>query len=78
MANRTRLDSLQVGERFKFDSLESSPTYIHRGFEPRSGMQGYTKDMGPNSIRGDVWSLAEGSQYVVPLDPPPSLETPSE
>jgi hypothetical protein len=72
--NRTRLDSLQVGERFKMDSLEDSPVYIHRGYDARSGMQGYTRDVGPNSIRGDVWSLAEGSCYVVPLDTPPPVQ----
>lgn len=73
MTNRTRLDSLRVGERFKFDTLESSPTYVHKGYDARNGMQAYTRDMGANSIRNDVPSLAEGSRYVVPLDPPPAI-----
>lgn len=72
MTNRTRLDSLQVGERFKMTEADTN-VYIHMGYDAPSRLQRYRKDQGPLSVRGDHGSLGEGSTYVVPMDAPPEV-----
>lgn len=66
MANRTRLDSLRVGEKFSFHP--GGTKWEHLGFDAQSGMQKYVM-----ANHGSYVRLAYGSEYVIPLDPPPPV-----
>lgn len=66
MANKTRLDSLTVGERFKFSTGPYAPIYVFNGTDAFGEMK-YT---GPS---GQQYASRWGGTYVVPLDPPPPV-----
>lgn len=65
MTNKTRLDSLQVGERFKLFEGTSVVTYIHMGVNAEGGQN--------VRMPSGVLVPMEGSRYVIPLDPPPAI-----
>lgn len=66
MSNRTRLDSLQIGERFKMD-LADSETYVSRGVDHL-----YPHMTKVQRVGGVPCTSYDGGRYVISLDPPPA------
>ena len=68
MTNRTRLDSLRLGERFTFN--EDGVAFIHMGTSPSNPTeQMYRQEPPAYPITG----YAPGAQMVISLDSPPPV-----
>jgi hypothetical protein len=68
MTNRTRLDSLRVGERFTLPGGSTSMTVLEP--EPLQALRGKTRVV--SNVNGHILYFND-TRMVVPLDPPPPV-----
>lgn len=69
MSNRTRLDSLRVGERFAF--TEGGEAYVSGGVDYLHPYA--TRVRREAAPKATSWDPYDGDRYVYPLDPPPPV-----
>lgn len=68
-SNKTRLDSLSVGERFAF--TEGGEAYVSKGADFLYPLA--VRARREVATRGTSWDPYDGDTYVIPLDPPPPI-----